>query len=161
MTKKILISTGGSGGHVIPAITMHDHLKKNFKILTCTDNRGLKYLVKENFKPIIIDTPRLDNFFLIPYSLIKVFILTIKSLILLKKEKVSTLISTGGYMSLPLCLAAKVLSIKIFLVEPNMVLGRANKFFLNFSKKLLCYSKNLINFPNKFEQKKIIIKPLC
>jgi UDP-N-acetylglucosamine--N-acetylmuramyl-(pentapeptide) pyrophosphoryl-undecaprenol N-acetylglucosamine transferase len=37
-------------------------------------------------------------------------------------------------MSLPLCLAAKILSIKIFLIEPNMVLGRANKFFLNFSK---------------------------
>ena len=160
MTKKIFISTGGSGGHVIPAITIYDHLKKNFKILICTDNRGLKYLENENCKPIIIDTPRLDNFFLIPYSLIKVFILTIKSIIFLKKEKVSTLISTGGYMSLPLCLAAKVLSIKIFLVEPNMVLGRANKFFLNFSKKLLCYSKNLINFPNKFEQKKIIIKPL-
>ena len=27
MKKKILISTGGSGGHVIPAITIYDHLK--------------------------------------------------------------------------------------------------------------------------------------
>ena len=32
-------------------------------------------------------------------------------------------------MSLPLCLAAKLLNIKLFLFEPNMVLGRANNFF--------------------------------
>ncbi len=62
-------------------------------------------------------------------------------------------------MSLPLCLAAKILNIKIFLIEPNMVLGRANKFFLNFSKKLICYSKNLKNYPKKFENQKKISKP--
>ena len=28
MKKKILISTGGSGGHVIPATILHDHLLK-------------------------------------------------------------------------------------------------------------------------------------
>ncbi len=62
-------------------------------------------------------------------------------------------------MSLPLCLAAKILNIKIFLIEPNMVLGRANKFFLNFSKKLICYSINLKNYPKKFENQKKISKP--
>ena len=30
--KKILISTGGSGGHVIPALNLYDHLKKDFDI---------------------------------------------------------------------------------------------------------------------------------
>ena len=63
-------------------------------------------------------------------------------------------------MSLPLCLAAKILRIKIFLIEPNMVLGRANKFFLNFSRKLICYSKNLINLPSEIEHKLTTIKPL-
>ena len=41
-----------------------------------------------------------------------------------------------------------------------MVLGRANKFFLNFSKILFCYSLNLKNYPKKFEKQKKIIKPL-
>jgi len=41
-----------------------------------------------------------------------------------------------------------------------MVLGRANKLFLNFSEKLLSYSKNLINLPKRMEQKQIIIRPL-
>jgi len=160
MKRKVLISTGGSGGHVVPAITIYDHLKSNYETLISTDLRGLKYLDEEIYKTIIINTPKLNNIFLLPFELIKVFVLTIKCLILLKKEKISILISTGGYMSLPLCLAAKVLSIKTFLIEPNMVLGRANKFFLNFSEKILCYSKNLINLPKRFEKKQIIIEPL-
>jgi UDP-N-acetylglucosamine--N-acetylmuramyl-(pentapeptide) pyrophosphoryl-undecaprenol N-acetylglucosamine transferase len=160
MKKKILISTGGSGGHVLPAITIYDHLKYSYETLISTDIRGLKYLDKENYKPITINAPKLNSTLLLPFALLKVLFLIIKCLILLKKEKISILVSTGGYMSLPLCLAAKVLDVKIFLIEPNMVLGRANKFFLNFSEKLLSYSKNLINLPKSMEQKQIVIRPL-
>ena len=160
MKSKILISTGGSGGHVLPAITIYDHLKSNYETLISTDLRGLKYLDKENYNHIIVNTPKLNNLLLFPFSFLKVFILTLKSLIILKRENISILISTGGYMSLPLCLAAKILSIKIYLIEPNMVLGRANKFFLYFAKKLICYSKELINLPKKFEHKQTIVMPL-
>ena len=160
MKSKILISTGGSGGHVLPAITIYDHLKSNYETLISTDLRGLKYLDKKNYKYIIVNTPKLNNLLLFPFSFLKVFILTLKSLIILKRENISILISTGGYMSLPLCLAAKILSIKIYLIEPNMVLGRANKFFLYFAKKLICYSKELINLPKKFEHKQTIVMPL-
>ena len=160
MKSKILISTGGSGGHVLPAITIYDHLKSNYETLISTDLRGLKYLDNKNYKYIIVNTPKLNNLLLFPFSFLKVFILTLKSLIILKRENISILISTGGYMSLPLCLAAKILSIKIYLIEPNMVLGRANKFFLYFAKKLICYSKELINLPKKFEHKQTIVMPL-
>ena len=160
MKSKILISTGGSGGHVLPAITIYDHLKSNYETLISTDLRGLRYLDKENYKHIIVNTPKFNNLLLFPFSFLKVVILTLKSLIILKKKDISILISTGGYMSLPLCLAAKILSIKIYLIEPNMVLGRANKFFLYFAKKLICYSKELINFPKKFEYKQTIVMPL-
>ncbi len=159
MKEKVLISTGGSGGHVIPAITIYDHLKETYDVIISSDSRGLKYLEKNDCRSILIDTPKLNSLILFPFSLFKVLILTINSLKILKKEKISYLISTGGYMSLPLCLAAKILNIKIFLIEPNMVLGRANKFFLNFSKKLICYSKNLKNYPKKFENQKKISKP--
>jgi UDP-N-acetylglucosamine--N-acetylmuramyl-(pentapeptide) pyrophosphoryl-undecaprenol N-acetylglucosamine transferase len=81
-------------------------------------------------------------------------------LIILKKENIRILISTGGYMSLPLCIAAWILNIKIYLLEPNMVIGRANKFFLKFSKKIICYSENIINFPKKYKNKLNIINPL-
>tara|TARA_A100001011_G_scaffold377277_1_gene440723 strand:- start:417 stop:1484 length:1068 start_codon:yes stop_codon:yes gene_type:complete len=160
MKKKVLISTGGSGGHVIPAITIYDHLKSNYETFISTDIRGLKYFNRENYKSFIINTPKFNNLLLLPWTVLRVFLLTIKSLIILKKKDISILISTGGYMSLPLCLAAKILNIKIYLIEPNRVVGRANRYFLNFAEKLICYSKNLVNLPKKFEQKQVLIKPL-
>ena len=42
MKKKILISTGGSGGHVIPATTIYDHLKNNFTCPECRANVDIK-----------------------------------------------------------------------------------------------------------------------
>ena len=43
MTKKVLISTGGSGGHVIPAITIYNHLKHTHETLISTDISCLLY----------------------------------------------------------------------------------------------------------------------
>ena len=160
MKEKILISTGGSGGHVIPAITIYNHLKMEYDITISTDLRGLKYLNGDVYNVVVIDTPKLNRLILLPFAILKIVLLTIRSLFLLKKEKIHILISTGGYMSLPLCLAAKILNVKIFLLEPNIVIGRANKFFLNFCKKIICYSKNVIGFPNKFYYKLAISKPL-
>ena len=125
MKKKILITTGGSGGHVLLALTIHDHLKTEYDMFISSDQRGLKYFEKKKYKPFIVDTPKLKISIFFPLFIFKVFLLTIKSLSILKKEKISILISTGGYMSLPLCFAAKLLGIKIYLIEPNMVMGRA------------------------------------
>ena len=160
MKKKILISTGGSGGHVIPATTINDHLKDKYDVIISSDLRGLKYLDHNTSKIFVIDTPKLNKVIILPFVILKVFVLTLRSLFLLKKEEVKILISTGGYMSLPLCLAAKILNIKIFLLEPNMIIGRANKFFLNFCEKIICYSNNIIGLPDKFKNKLIFIHPL-
>ena len=45
MTERILISTGGSGGHVVPATILYEHLKDEFNILISTDKRGMKFLM--------------------------------------------------------------------------------------------------------------------
>jgi len=76
MKKKILISTGGSGGHVIPAVTIYNHLKNTHETLISTDKRGLKYLDK-NYKALVINTPKFNNYFLLPFSFLKIFLLLI------------------------------------------------------------------------------------
>ena len=63
-------------------------------------------------------------------------------------------------MSFPLCLVAKILNLEIILLEPNLVLGRSNRLFLRYAKKILCYSENIINFPKKYQNKIYLIKPL-
>ncbi len=161
MKKRILISTGGSGGHVIPATVFYDQLKEKFDIILSTDKRGIKFLDINKYEVNIINTPKFSsNFFLMPISLFYLLLLTIKSFFFLRKKKINILISTGGYMSIPLCIAAKILSIEIYLFEPNMVLGRSNNFFLQFSKKIFCYSNKIINFPKKYFNKIILIEPL-
>ena len=159
--KKILISTGGSGGHVIPAITLYDHYKENFETFLTTDKRGHKYINNKNYPCYIIDTPKVSkNIAILPYNLFLFLISTIKSFFYLRKKKIDFLFSTGGYMSLPLCLCAKLLKIKIILFEPNMVLGRANKFFLKYASKIICYSNDIRNFPLEYKNKIFLIKSL-
>ena len=160
MQRKILISTGGSGGHVIPATILHDHLSKKKEVIISTDKRGYKYLDKRFDNIEIINTPKLNNFFLLPLNFIIVLFLSIKSFFLLKKKKIECVFSTGGYMSLPLILAAKILNLKIYLLEPNLVLGRANKLFLRFSEKIFCYTDQIKKFPYSYKSKLIIINPL-
>jgi UDP-N-acetylglucosamine--N-acetylmuramyl-(pentapeptide) pyrophosphoryl-undecaprenol N-acetylglucosamine transferase len=160
MKKNFLITTGGSGGHVTPATVLYEHLSNETNVIISTDKRGLKYLDKDVYQFEIIDTPKLDNIFYLPLNLFKILFLTFKSFFLLKKEKIEKVFSTGGYMSLPLILAARILKLNIYLVEPNHVLGRANLYFLNFSKKIFCYTKNIKNFPKIHKSKMIIINPL-
>jgi len=158
--KKILITTGGTGGHVIPAKIIGEHLRNNFEICYSTDERGLKYLSSDINKAIIIDTPKFDLNFYLPFKFIKLIYLIFKVILILKKKKIEKIISIGGYMSIPVIIGGKILGLTILLLEPNLVLGRGNRFFLNFSKKIFCYSNKLSNFPKKNLHKIELIKPL-
>ena len=161
MTEKILISTGGSGGHVVPATIIYQHLKDQFHVSMSTDDRGIKFLDRNKYNLEVINVPPLSkNILLILFQFFLMIYLIIKSIFFLKKKKIDILISTGGYMSLPLCLASKILNIKIFLFEPNMVLGRSNKFFIKSCEKIFCYSNKIKNFPNKYLSKISIIPAL-
>ena len=161
MTKKILISTGGSGGHVVPATILYEHLKDQFQVSISTDNRGKKFLDENKYNLEIFNVaPISKNFFLIPFQSLLIIYLILKSIFFLRKRKINILISTGGYMSLPLCVASKILNIKLFLFEPNMVLGRTNKLFIKFCEKAFCYSARIKNFPNKYRTKISVIPVL-
>ena len=63
-------------------------------------------------------------------------------------------------MSIPLCLASNLLNIKIYIFEPNSVLGRSNKLILIFAEKIICYDKNLKGISKKFINRVYLIKPL-
>ncbi len=160
MKKNFLISTGGSGGHVIPATILYEHLSKKANVIISIDKRGLKYFDKNIYQFEIIDTPKLNNIFLLPFNLVVILFLTLKSFFLLRRRKIEKIFSTGGYMSLPLVLAARLIKLEIYLIEPNQVLGRANKYFLKSCKEILCYTDQVKNFPINFKDKLKTINPL-
>ena len=159
--KKILISTGGSGGHVFPAIALFQHLENKYEVKIVVDKRGSKYLNNKIINYEIINVPNiLSSLLKLPINIILLFYSIFKSAAYLKKNNFDILISTGGYMSVPICIAAKIFNVKIYLFEPNMVLGRANKLILKFSKKIMCYSDEIIGLPKKYFDKIYLINPL-
>ena len=45
MSKKIIFSGGGTGGHIFPAINLTKHFfDKEYKVLLVTDNRGDSFI---------------------------------------------------------------------------------------------------------------------
>ena len=159
--KNILIVTGGSGGHVVPSTSFFEHLKNKFSVSMVSDLRGSKFINSNKFKYELIDVPNLFlKPHLLPINIFKYFLNVFQSISFIKKNKTNILISTGGYMTFPFCLAAFILKKKIFLFEPNSVLGRSNRFALKFSTKIICYDKNVKNFPVKYNSKKIIVEPI-
>ena len=164
MKKKILISTGGSGGHVVPALNLYNHLKNEFDVLLYTDKRGIKYIPKEIQKTIFEVKKIPEKKYLFPLKIIFLFFAFIKSLIHFKRNKMDILISTGGYMSLPIVLAAKIFNKKIILFEPNSIIGRSNKFLLRFAYHVLCYDRDIFTKSDekiaKHSCKAVIIEPI-
>ena len=161
MKKKVLISTGGSGGHVVPATIFYEHLKNEFDVILTSDDRGINFLDKKKYNLEVFNVPRISrNVFLLPFQIVLLFYVTLKSFVFLKRKKIEILISTGGYMSLPLCAASKILNIRLFLFEPNIVLGRSNKLFINSCRKIFCYSNKIKNFSDKLKNKVCLIPAL-
>ena len=87
MIKKILIATGGTGGHIFPAYSLANHLmSKNFIVKLTTDERGFKYL--KNYKNLSLiklpSSPLIKrNFFKFLLSILIVKFSILKSLIFL------------------------------------------------------------------------------
>ena len=63
MTKKIIFSTGGTGGHIFPAINLMKHFFSNgHKVLLVTDVRGNNFIKNySEFKSYILKSETLTN----------------------------------------------------------------------------------------------------
>ncbi len=84
--KNILISTGGSGGHVVPATILYEHLKNKFNLFMTSDDRGIKFLDKKKYNIEVINVPKISrNFFLLPIQIISLIGLIFKSFFFSKK----------------------------------------------------------------------------
>ena len=88
MKQKILISTGGSGGHVVPATILYEHLKDQFHISMSTDYRGMSFLDKNKYNLEIYNiNPFSKNIFLLPFQFFLIIFLIVKSIFFKKKKK--------------------------------------------------------------------------
>jgi len=155
--KKIVIATGGTGGHVFPAYSLANYLKnKNFSIKLTSDKRGSIYLKDYNDLNIvkISSTPLIKkNIFKIFCSFFIISFSIIKSLLILISDRPSLILGMGGYSSFPICFAAIILRIKFVIYENNLVIGKANKYLLPFAKKIFVSYNELEGISEKYKDK--------
>ena len=159
--KKIIIATGGTGGHVFPAFSLARHfIDSNINVEIITDKRGLKYLNDNHdirITEIISSTILKKNIFQLLFSILIIFYSTLRSFILLLTNRPNLVFGMGGYSSFPVCVAAKILRIPFIIYENNLHIGKANKYLLPYARKMFVSYKELEGVPKKYYRKICVI----
>ena len=154
--KKILIATGGTGGHIFPSLSLADFLKKNHQVEIVTDKRGLRYVPNDekiNIRTINSDTVFGKNIFQACLGIIKIILSFFFSFFSMISSRPKLIIGMGGYSSFPVCVAGYCLKIPLIVYENNLVIGRANRFLLPLSRKILVSSQNIQGINSKNHKK--------
>ena len=156
---RFLISGGGTGGHIYPAISIADELSKNFNsteiLFVGSNNRMEMKKVPEsgyNIKGLWISGIKRKLHFsnlLVP---IKIIHSLIKSYLIIKKFKPDFVIGTGGFASGPVVYIASKLKLPTLIQEQNSYAGVTNKI-LSKSVELICVAYDNMN--NFFPSNKI------
>ena len=163
MNKGFLILTGGTGGHVIPAVNFGNYLIKNKYICSIiTDQRGVKYTSNFNGKIFKVKSSHLSgNIFFKFKAILKLFFGFFQSLNLILKLKPKIIVSFGSYASLPGCFAliilSKFLKIKFYIHEQNSIIGQSNRIFIAFTNKFFVNFDKKYKINKKYEKKIIIV----
>ena len=128
--KKIIIATGGTGGHVFPAEALGSELQEQSYDVTFVGG-GLKsnrYFHRNNFKYEEVAT---SPFFRLNFfrSLWRIWKGTRQSLKILNEIKPKVVIGFGSFYTFPVLFAARLKRIPIVLFEPNAIPGKVNRFF--------------------------------
>ena len=163
MNKKIILCSGGTGGHVIPAINFGNYLlQKGYDCSIILDSRGKRYSNKFKGKVYIINSSHFSGNFFFKIRFFFNFLNSfIKSSILIFRIKPSKCISFGSYAAFTPLLISLILKpfikIKIYIHEQNSVIGKVNLFYLPYAERIFTNFNSLTNLNNKFLSKKIYV----
>jgi len=152
---KVIISAGGTGGHIYPALAIINKIKDiepdSEFLYIGTDNRmekdlipsfGIKYeeLHVTGFKRSL----SLDNF----KTLSNFLNARKKCLKIIKEFNPDVVIGCGGYVTAPVIWASHKLGKKTFIHEQNSVVGLANKYLSYFVDKVgVSFEETINDFP--------------
>jgi len=144
--KKILMTGGGTAGHVTPNIALFPLLKEaGYEISYIGSYEGIeKGLIEAEGIPYYgISSGKLRRYFSLknfsdPFRVQKGIHQAKK---LIKKIKPDVIFSKGGFVSVPVVLAAKRCHVPVIIHESDMTPGLANKISIPIASKVCC------NFP--------------
>ncbi len=146
MSKKIILTGGGTAGHVTPNMALIPELKaKGYEISYIGSHNGIekKLIADFNIPYYSISTGKFRRYFdpknfSDPFRVVKGFV---EARGILKKINPDVVFSKGGFVSVPVIKAAASLGIPCILHESDMTPGLANKLSFSSAKTICC------NFP--------------
>ncbi|QFT89817.1 UDP-N-acetylglucosamine--N-acetylmuramyl-(pentapeptide) pyrophosphoryl-undecaprenol N-acetylglucosamine transferase [Bacillus sp. THAF10] len=152
--KKIVFTGGGSAGHVTPNIAIMNKLKAaGWDITYIGSRKGIEeeIISNENVPFYGISSGKLRRYFdwknfTDPLRILKG---AMEALVILKKIKPRVVFSKGGFVTVPVVMAAKMLKIPVIIHESDITPGLANKIATKFATKVfVTFDETLKHFPN-------------
>lgn len=139
--KRIVLTGGGTAGHVIPNLALIDELlDQGWEIHYIGSYNGIErsLIPSDKIKYHAVRTGKLRRYFDLknftdPFNVLAG---AVQSFLLLRKLKPSVIFAKGGFVSVPVIYAAWLLRIPSITHEGDMSLGLANKLCLPFVKKI-------------------------
>lgn len=132
MKTPVLISGGGTGGHIMPGIALYEELKsKGYEVFLLVGTGDVKFSSLNSVENIqVYNAPtmwkNIVNFPVFTIRFISAMLWTMK---FIAKNNIAAVIGMGGYVSAPSLVAAMIKKIPIYLCEQNVVPGMVTNFF--------------------------------
>jgi UDP-N-acetylglucosamine--N-acetylmuramyl-(pentapeptide) pyrophosphoryl-undecaprenol N-acetylglucosamine transferase len=156
INKRIIISGGGTAGHIHPAIAVSQKLKEREPGIVLTfvgTTRALEQRIMASYRakfiPLRIEGIKgkgikmIKSFFFLPFSFLK-------SLLILVRIKPNLVIGVGGYSSGPIVLLASWLKIPTLIMEQNLQPGLTNRLLRRWVEKaVVSFPQSLSYFGEK------------
>ena len=147
---RVIVSAGGTGGHIYPALAIINKIKEHDKdaefLYIGTTTRMEKDIIPEhNIKYVGLDTYGLQRklSFSNIKAIIKYFDAIKKAKQIIKEFKPDIVIGCGGYVMAPVIYAAKKCGCKTLIHEQNSILGLSNKIMIKYTDTLCTSFKSM------------------
>ena len=154
LSKRIIVTGGGSGGHISAALSVISSLEEKYILeknhfLYVGGDLGMegekpgnsleqKLMKGKSFECKYIRAGKLQRS--LSFNTIRLLFRTILGLIdsykIIKTFRPDIVISTGGYVTVSVCLIAKLLKADIYLHEQTATVGLTNKIVGKLAKKI-------------------------
>jgi UDP-N-acetylglucosamine--N-acetylmuramyl-(pentapeptide) pyrophosphoryl-undecaprenol N-acetylglucosamine transferase len=129
---RIVITGGGSGGHVTPALAVADELKSHGAQIYFigSKNETEQHLVSvAGYEFLAVATGKFRRYLSLTniVDLFKVLVGLVQSYVILGRIKPQAVFAKGGYVSVPVAYAAWLRNIPVITHESDVVMGLANR----------------------------------
>jgi len=137
----VLIAGGGTGGHVFPAVAVAESMEAlaDVDVVFCGTARGVEARVvpARGWRLELLDVEPMKGGG--PARAVRGALVaaraTVHALGLVRSLRPKAVLSVGGYASGPVSLAAALLGVPVAVMEPNSVVGLANRLLAPFAKR--------------------------